>query len=131
VKCDLRVLIVEDDPIVRRAIENVVSSARHTTVCATSEGALRLLRPGRPPRVDAALVGVGDAGRAAEELLCALRAAAPRLLIIASAPRLGPSRRAMLHSLGVDRVIETGELAQELLPALAGVPPRGTELLPP
>lgn len=118
-----RVLIVEDDPVLAMATEEILRDAGVTDidVCPTTEAAMEALRSQRP---DAVVLDVHlsdrDDGWAIAELLGLLGEPCPRIVFATGSPEAIPEAVAELGT-----IVTKPYTTQALLSALARPPGRG------
>ncbi len=121
-----RILIVEDNELVRRAVRLILELAEHEVLEASDgEGGLAVLRGAT---VDAVLADLSMPGMGGLAFAAALKAEAPGLpLIVMSGGGIAPDGGDLLDAArdaGADLVLRKPFDDRALLDALASLPPR-------
>lgn len=145
----LRVLIVEDHPIVAQGYLHLLASRPNFEVCGTAEGATQALQVAAETNPDFAIVDLSLAEGSGLELIKALRSQRPTIKVLAVSAhddRLFAERVLRAGASGfvnkqcatqdllraIDRVLEGGihlndEMSQRVLTSLSGGPKAGDE----
>jgi DNA-binding response OmpR family regulator len=112
------VLLVESDPVLRRAIRQFLDFAGYEVIDVEGVDDARHQVPQRA-RIDAIVVELYAPGPPVEDLVRLVRRAHPHAITIVCTARTSLTRRVSLRQAGVDALVPKIDLATHLLPELA------------
>jgi DNA-binding NarL/FixJ family response regulator len=118
----MRILIADDNPLVRRGIQGILSSEPACEVCGEAANAIETLEKARRLRPDVVLLDVSMPGTDGLETARLLHQQSPEIHILMMsqhdpAQLLIPSRQA-----GAEGLVDKSRIATDLLPAVRKLP---------